>query len=96
MPPGQNWPKRKPGRIFSRRHRVEVRFGEPIRPREGEHRREVMARVREFWDRKGLAPDPEPVPAPDASPEPALRSVPGRFERSGEPHAAPGRSTTAA
>ena len=30
MPPGQNWPKRRPGRLFSRRHKVEVRFGEPI------------------------------------------------------------------
>ena len=30
MPPGQNWPKRKPGRFFSRRHQIEVRFGQPI------------------------------------------------------------------
>ena len=34
MPPGQNWPKRRPGRCFSRRHKVEVRFGDPIRPRD--------------------------------------------------------------
>ena len=34
MPPGQNWPKRRPGRLFSRRHKVEVRFGPPIPPRE--------------------------------------------------------------
>src|SRR3954467_9054292 len=27
MPPGQNWPKRKRGRLFSRRHRMEVHFG---------------------------------------------------------------------
>ena len=33
MPPDQNWPRRLPGRFFSRRHQVEVRFGEPIRPR---------------------------------------------------------------
>jgi 1-acyl-sn-glycerol-3-phosphate acyltransferase len=33
MPPGQNWPKRRRGRLFfSRRHPVEVRFGRPIRP----------------------------------------------------------------
>jgi len=54
MPPGQNWPKRRPGRLLSRRHRVEVRFGQPIRARDEEHRREVMDEVRAFWDRKGL------------------------------------------
>ena len=53
MPPGQNWPKRKPGRFFSRRHKVEVRFGRPIRPRDEEQRREVMDEVRAFWERKG-------------------------------------------
>ena len=42
MPPGQNWPKRKPGRFFSRRHQLEVRFGQPIRPESEEARREVM------------------------------------------------------
>ncbi len=32
MPPGAIWPKRLRGRLFSRRHRVEVSFGEPIPP----------------------------------------------------------------
>ena len=32
MPPGAFWPKRLRGRLFSRRHRVEVTFGEPIPP----------------------------------------------------------------
>jgi len=32
MPPGQAWPKRLRGRLFSRRHRIHVSFGEPIRP----------------------------------------------------------------
>jgi 1-acyl-sn-glycerol-3-phosphate acyltransferase len=32
MPPGAVWPKRMRGRLFSRRHRVEVTFGEPILP----------------------------------------------------------------
>lgn len=32
MPPGAVWPKRLRGRLFSRRHRVEVTFGEPIPP----------------------------------------------------------------
>jgi 1-acyl-sn-glycerol-3-phosphate acyltransferase len=58
MPPGQNWPKRKPGRLFSRRHKVQVRFGEPIPPRDPSERREVMDEVRAFWERKGLPEDP--------------------------------------
>jgi 1-acyl-sn-glycerol-3-phosphate acyltransferase len=62
MPPGQNWPKRKPGRLLSRRHRVEVRFGHPIAPRDVAERREVMDEVRAFWDRKGLPEEP-PQPA---------------------------------
>jgi 1-acyl-sn-glycerol-3-phosphate acyltransferase len=59
MPPGQNWPKRKPGRLLSRRHRVEVRFGHPIAPRDVAERREVLDEVRAFWDRKGLPEEPE-------------------------------------
>ena len=58
MPPGQNWPKRRPGRFLSRRHKVEVRFGRPIRSRDEEHRREVMDEVRAFWERKGLPAEP--------------------------------------
>lgn len=51
MPPGQNWPKRKPGRFFSRRHKIEVRFGQPITPESEAARREVMDEIREFWER---------------------------------------------
>jgi 1-acyl-sn-glycerol-3-phosphate acyltransferase len=32
MPPGRLWPKRLHGKLVSRRHRIEVSFGEPIRP----------------------------------------------------------------
>ncbi len=32
MPPGQIWPKRLRGRLLSKRHRIEVTFGEPIPP----------------------------------------------------------------
>jgi 1-acyl-sn-glycerol-3-phosphate acyltransferase len=32
MPPGSFWPKRLRGRLRSRRHRVEVAFGDPIPP----------------------------------------------------------------
>jgi 1-acyl-sn-glycerol-3-phosphate acyltransferase len=53
MPPGQLWPKRLPGRLFSRRHKVEVHFGEPIRPQDASERHEVMEKVRLFWEREG-------------------------------------------
>jgi 1-acyl-sn-glycerol-3-phosphate acyltransferase len=53
MPPGQNWPKRLPGRLFSRRHKVEVRFGEPIPPRDVSERHIVMEQVKAFWEREG-------------------------------------------
>jgi len=59
MPPGQNWPKRIKGRLLSRRHKLEVRFGEPIAPRDPSERHEVMAEVRAFWERKGRPADPE-------------------------------------
>jgi 1-acyl-sn-glycerol-3-phosphate acyltransferase len=64
MPPGQNWPKRKPGRFLSRRHKVEVHFGRPIRARDEEHRREVMDEVRAFWERKGLGAELDTAAAP--------------------------------
>jgi 1-acyl-sn-glycerol-3-phosphate acyltransferase len=61
MPPGQNWPKRVPGKLFSRRHKVEVRFGEPIASPDVASRKETMAKVRDFWAREGL---PEEAPSP--------------------------------
>jgi 1-acyl-sn-glycerol-3-phosphate acyltransferase len=66
MPPGQNWPKRRPGRFLSRRHKVEVRFGRPIRSRDEEHRREVMDEVRAFWESKGLPAEADTATAPAA------------------------------
>jgi 1-acyl-sn-glycerol-3-phosphate acyltransferase len=57
MPPGQNWPKLRRGKLFPRRHRIEVRFGEPIAPRDPAQRRDVMAEVQAFWERKGLPED---------------------------------------
>ena len=53
MPPGQNWPKRLPGRLFSHRVKVQVRFGEPIPPHAMSERHEVMAQVRACWEREG-------------------------------------------
>jgi 1-acyl-sn-glycerol-3-phosphate acyltransferase len=64
MPPGQNWPKRRPGRLLSRRHKVEVRFGRPIRSPDEEHRRDVMDEVRAFWDREGRPGAAEAAEAP--------------------------------
>jgi 1-acyl-sn-glycerol-3-phosphate acyltransferase len=52
MPPGRSWPRRRRGRFFSRRHPVEVHFGEPIRPRPGEQRGSIMERVRAFYERE--------------------------------------------
>jgi 1-acyl-sn-glycerol-3-phosphate acyltransferase len=48
MPPGRNWPKKR--WLLSRRHRVEIHFGPPIWPGIGEHRTDVMARVRAFLE----------------------------------------------
>lgn len=32
MPPGRLWPKRLHGKLISKRHRIEVSFGDPIKP----------------------------------------------------------------
>jgi hypothetical protein len=63
MPPGHNWPKRVRGRFFSRRVKVEVRFGPPILPRDPSDRHEVMAEVREFWERAGRPESGENAPS---------------------------------
>ena len=60
MPPGQSWPKRLRGRPFPRRHRAVVKFGDPIPPRDPSQRRDVMAEVQAFWERKGEPLEPRP------------------------------------
>jgi 1-acyl-sn-glycerol-3-phosphate acyltransferase len=50
MPPGTNWPKR---RFYKPRYRIDIRFGDPITPGEGEHGSDVMARVMEFFAAHG-------------------------------------------
>ena len=62
MPPGQYWPKRLKGRLFSRRVQLEVRFGSPITPEDPSERREVMALVRAFWEREGRPVDSDVQP----------------------------------
>lgn len=58
MPPGRRWMRRKPRRRGSRRHTIEIRFGAPIRQRAGEHRTEVMERVRLFFAASGASTTP--------------------------------------
>jgi 1-acyl-sn-glycerol-3-phosphate acyltransferase len=69
MPPGQAWPKRK---LFRRRHPVQIAFGDPIRPGDGESAREVTARVEEFFaqQEEPVAPSREPAPALAGAGEP--------------------------
>lgn len=66
MPPGRNWPHKR--WLLARRHRVEIHFGPPIWPGIGEHRSDVMARVRTFLESEAgdVTPAPQPVPVPAA------------------------------
>jgi len=50
MPPGQVWPKRLRGTLglFTRRHRIEVSFGEPIPPEDDTAA--LIERVQSFFD----------------------------------------------
>src|SRR6201994_4728566 len=48
MPPGRLWPKRLQGKLFSRRHRITVSFGEPIPP--GGDMQALLDRVQTFFD----------------------------------------------
>lgn len=67
MPPGLNWPKLRP---FRRRHRVTVAYGAPIIPREGEHRTELMERVRQWFEAQGAQTAPPKVRRPKPEPAP--------------------------
>jgi 1-acyl-sn-glycerol-3-phosphate acyltransferase len=71
MPPGRNWPKRR--RFISRRHRVEVHFGEPIWPAQDENRHEVMGRVRTFLEvEAGDPPAAKPERRAQRAPAPVV------------------------
>ena len=67
MPTGRSWMKRRPGRGIGSRHDIEIRFGAPIRSREGETPAEVMERVRLFLAECGAAT----VQAPRVAREPS-------------------------
>jgi 1-acyl-sn-glycerol-3-phosphate acyltransferase len=53
MPPGRSWMRRARGR-----QPIAVHIGPPIWPREGEHRTEVMERVRQFYEASGAVTTP--------------------------------------
>ena len=48
MPPGRLWPKRLHGKVFSKRHRIDVSFGEPIPS--SEDTTALIERVQRFFD----------------------------------------------
>jgi 1-acyl-sn-glycerol-3-phosphate acyltransferase len=56
MPVGRSWMTRAPA---GGRRPVGVAFGPPIRPNEGEHRTDVMERVREFFAAEGARTTPD-------------------------------------
>ncbi len=60
MPPGAVWPKRLRGRLFSRRHRVEVTFGEPIPPQADTAA--LIERVQNFFEAGEGGPSLSPNP----------------------------------
>jgi 1-acyl-sn-glycerol-3-phosphate acyltransferase len=53
MPPGRRWPKRLRGKVVSKRHRVQVAFGEPITGVDDAG--EVIGRVQRFFDESSRA-----------------------------------------
>ena len=59
MPPGQVWPRRK---LWRRRYPVQIAFGDPIRPVDGESARDVTARVQEFFEQQAEPVDGSPRP----------------------------------
>ena len=48
MPPGRAWPRRLHGKLFPKRHKVEISFGEPIAP--AEDVAAIIDRVQRFFE----------------------------------------------
>jgi 1-acyl-sn-glycerol-3-phosphate acyltransferase len=65
MPVGRGWMTRAPG---GGRRDVSVAFGPPIRPTDGEHRTDVMERVREFLAAEGARTTPRRRAAAEGTP----------------------------
>jgi len=68
MPTGRRWMTRAPGRGLGARRPIRIRFGAPIRPDAGAHRKEVMERVRLFLEESGATTTPSPRAASGESP----------------------------
>jgi 1-acyl-sn-glycerol-3-phosphate acyltransferase len=60
MPRGHHWMVFRGGRPWGTRHPIEIRFGEPMRLRDGEDPAETMERVRLFLAESGAATEPDP------------------------------------
>ncbi len=58
MPPGQRWPRRLRGRLYSHRHRIEVSFGEPIPP--NGDTAQMIERVQSFFENGDGGPTRSP------------------------------------
>jgi 1-acyl-sn-glycerol-3-phosphate acyltransferase len=67
MPPGQLWPKRLHGRLRSRRHRIEVSFGEPIQP--NGDTTALIERVQTFFENGDSGPSVSPYRRRGAKPK---------------------------
>jgi 1-acyl-sn-glycerol-3-phosphate acyltransferase len=59
MPPGRRWMRRGRGIFRGARQPIAVRFGPPVRAREGEHRTDVMEQVRLFFEASGAVTTPD-------------------------------------
>jgi 1-acyl-sn-glycerol-3-phosphate acyltransferase len=59
MPPGRRWMRRTRGTFTGARQPIAVRFGPPVRPQPGEHRTELMERVRLFFEASGAVTTPD-------------------------------------
>jgi 1-acyl-sn-glycerol-3-phosphate acyltransferase len=62
MPPGRAWPKRLRGRLLSKRHNVEICFGDPIAP--AEDPAATIDRVRRFLEAQDAGATKPRTPAP--------------------------------
>jgi 1-acyl-sn-glycerol-3-phosphate acyltransferase len=58
MPPGRLWPKRLHGKLLPKRHRIEVSFGEPIRP--SGDASALIERVQRFFENGEGGPSASP------------------------------------
>ena len=76
MPPGRMWPRRLRGTIISRRHRIEVSFGEPIPP--NPDTAALIEKVQSFFENGDGGPSRSPYRrSPSKGSKPAKSVTPG-------------------